>query len=345
VRKNRKDSINAKLEGLDRRWDLSLRYDAFEFDLGIRFEKGSPYSPFYYREIGAKVRHSRNHINLRVDDLDPADDLVENGGIIILPKDGWDYYKGNDVIVSFYQRTAARSLDAEINPVGREIGLTYTFSDNDLSPSGEREVNDAGVITNVFDKSQFHQVDVLLAETRRLPWFGHTFGLRWTGGWIDREVDDFFWFRIGSRPGLRGYTYYSIEGRSYVVGRATYRFPIFKSMDQPLLQLMFERLYGGIFAEAGIAWKRPVGEVLRLREIRDDIVRDVGFELRLDAVNFNTFPMRVHFEAAYPLDRVEIPADVIADPDLNEILIGEDGEPVVLSKQEWKFYFGILFGY
>lgn len=338
VRKNREDTSRFKFEGLDRDWDLDLRYDAFEVDAGVRLEAGSPYSPYFYRELAARYRYSRNHLNLKVTDITPSDDLTEDG-LIVLPKDGWDYYRAHDAILSFHTRSAARRVDAEINPVGREISLAYTWSHNDLSTSGDREVDDTGVVRTLFDTNDFHQLEGSIIERRALPWLDHTLALRLAGGWIDRKVDDFFWFRIGSRPGLRGYTYYSIEGRAYATGRATYRFPILGSIDKRFLQLTFERLYGGVFYEAGLAWKSPVLERITLDQVRGDVARDVGFELRLDLVSFYTFPARIHFEGAYPLDRVEIPVS-IADQDADA-----SDDTVVLTEKDWKFYFGVLFGY
>jgi hypothetical protein len=338
IRKHHDDRTRAKFEGLERTWDLDLRYDAFEADVGARLEKGDAYSPFYYREISAAFRHSRNHLNLRVTKLSPLDGLLDPGHLLVLPKDGWDYYRGYDFMLTYFRRAAARAVDAEINPAGREILFRYTHSRNKLSPSGESEVNDAGVIRTIYEDNNFHQLEGSWTEGVRMPWGGrHTLSMKLAGGWIDRLVDDFFWFRIGSRPGLRGYTYYTLEGRAYALARATYRFPIAGSIDRRFLQLIFERLYGGLFAETGIVWPRPIwGEITR-ESVADGLVSDVGFELRLDLVNFYTFPARIHFEAAYPLDSVELPAGVAPED-------AGSGERA-MSSEDWRLYFGVLFGY
>lgn len=335
VRKHRTDTTYSKLEGLERRWDLDLRYDAFEIDAGVRLESGSPFSPFFYSALEARFRHSRNHLNLRVSKLTPSDDLIDTGDVLILPKDGWDYYRGYDLILSYARRSAARATDAEINPVGREWSIAYTYSKNDLSTSGNQEVDASGVIRTVFDDNTFHQLEASVSERRSLPWFRHTLDLHVSGGWIDRNIDDFFWFRIGSRPGLRGYTYYSLEGRAYAIGRATYRFPIWSNIDRRLFQFVAERLYGGVFYEAGLAWQRPVWDHVTMDQVVRDRVRDVGFEVRLDLLNFDTFPARVHFEGAYPIDRVVIPTAVANAAD----------DELVRTDRDWRFYFGVLFGY
>ncbi len=336
IRKHREDAIDAKLEGLERRWDLDLRYDALEVDVGLRLENGSLYSPYFYSELSARFRYSKSHLNLAVTKLTPVDDLLDDGQFLILPKDGWDYYRGRDVVVSWTRRQAARRLDAEINPVGSSYALQYVFSNNDLSPSGNREVDDAGIVTTLYDDNTFHQISGVMQQSRGLPYGSHAFEARLQGGWISERVDDFFWFRVGSRPGLRGYTYYTLEGRAYGLGRATYRFPVLPKIDRRLLQFHLERLYAGVFYEAGLVWERPIWDDIKRQKLARDLVRDVGFELRLDMVNFNTFPARLYVEGAYSLDRVPIP-NTITDES------GDAGGE--LTTKDWKFYFGFLFGY
>ena len=333
IRKNREEQTEGKLEGLNRTWDLDLRYDALQVDAGLRLEFGSPFSPFAYQELSARYRYSKSHLDLTVTKLDPVGDLLGDGEFLILPRDGWDYYRGRDIVVSYTSRNNARELDAEINPVGREIGLTYTYSQNDLSPSGERDVNEAGIVTTVFEDNTFHQVDGRYRQSFRLPGGQPTLDIDTRGGWISQRVDDFFWFRVGSRPGLRGYTYYSLEGQAFGMGRATFRFPILPKINKRLLQFHFQRLYGGLFYEAGLIWERPIWSEVRKQKLARDLIRDVGFELRMDMVNFYTFPARLSIEGAYPLDRVPIPSTIA----------GEDGE--ARTDRDWKFYFGLLFGY
>lgn len=341
IRKNRDDTINAKLEGLDREWDLDLRYDTLEFDVGVKLEKGSPYSPFFYSELDARFRYAKSHLNLAVTSIDPPDGLEG----ALLPKDGWDYYRGRDLILSWRHRQAERRLDAEISPRGSEHRLRYMYSMNDLSTSGAREVDDAGIVRTLYDDNTFHQVDGGLTVRRGLPFWDHVLATEIEGGWISKPVDDFLWFRVGSQPGLRGYTYYSLEGRAYTLGRATYRFPVFEHIDRRFLQLHFEHLYAGVFAEAGLIWRNPIWDDVTEQAFGRDLIRDVGFELRLDMVSFYTFPAKLYLEGAYPLDHIAIP-----DPDTDVRELDATVSPVGddhpnRTDQEWRFYFGLLFGY
>ena len=355
IRRHENESGAAKIERRRREYDLDLRYDAFEIDAGIRLEKGSVYSPFFYRVLSAAFRHSRNHLNVTMTRLHPVNDLIGSDEFLVLPRFGWDYYRGYDAILSFEQRHAARAVDVEINPAGRDVKFRYTFSKNQLNPSGEQRIDDTGVIRSIYQENNFHQLEAELSERRRLPWGGrHTLDLRLSGGWIDRCVDDFFWFRFGSRPGLRGYTYYSLEGRAYAMGRATWRFPILRDINRRFLPWTFERLYGGVFAEAGVAWRQPIWNKISRERIMDEMVHDLGVELRLDLTNFYIFPSRIHFEAAYPMDRVWLPiglqqTDEPVDPLSlgNDIKVsgGEVRENLDRTERDWRFYFGILFGY
>jgi len=344
VRKHRDDLFYAKLEGQNRRWDLDLRYDAIEFDVGAKLQGGNEYDPYAYSEAALRFRYSKNHINLVVSRLTPSDDLVDDG-IVVLPKDGWDYHRGRDIVLSVQRRSNERRLDVEINPIGTEYDLSYTYSNNDLFNSENQDVNEAGILSNPFDNHVFHQVTGSYTRRTALPGWDHALETKLSGGWMSNNLsedtdrlDDFFWFRLGSRPGMRGYTYYTLEGRAYTMGRVAYRFPIWKSIDRRFLQLLFERLYGGVFYEAALVWENPVWSQIKRQKLGRDVIRDVGAELRLDLVNFYTFPARLHLEAAYPLDRVPIPNALTDDG-------SEQSDEPILTDEDWRFYFGVLFGY
>lgn len=344
IRKNRDDRINSKLEGLDREWDLDLRYDALEFDVGVRLEKGSPFSPYYYSELDARFRYSKSHLNLAVSAIRPTTGLEG----ALLPKDGWDYYRGRDLILQWRHRAAERRLDAEISPRGESYRLRYMYSSNDLNTSGEAEVDDAGIIRTIYEDNTYHQVDGTFGVSRGLPFWEHVLAGELQGGWISKPVDDFLWFRVGSQPGLRGYSYYSLEGRAYALGRATYRFPLLQHIDRRFLQLHFEHLYAGVFAEAGLVWRNPIWDDVTEQAIGRDLIRDVGFEVRLDMVSFYTFPAKLYVEGAFPLDQIAIPdldTDV-RDLDATVSPVDDDApDDIVRTDEEWRFYFGLLFGY
>ena len=149
-------------------------------------------------------------------------------------------------------------------------------------------------------------------EYLALPWWRHALSARLYAGWSDRSVNDFFDYHIGGLGFMRGYTYYSLEGRYALMANLTYRFPILRNLGAQVAQTFFDKLYGALYADVGRAWDH---------DFRWDAFKmDVGGQLRLDAVSFYGFPTRLAFDAAYGRDEVE-------------------------DRGAWKFYFSMLFGH
>lgn len=284
-------------------FDLDLRYDLLEADVGARFEFCDPFSPFYQKWLSLSLIYSKYGIGLKIYD----DSTGEFYG-----KDSWTYLRGKNLSASYYYKNIPPAVDGQINPRGgREIYLRYDRMFNKLS-SGEWK-NVEGILVPAYNRNYYNQLMLDWTEYRALPWGRHSLALRLKGGIIDREVDDFFYFQLGSQEGLKGYTYYYIEGRDMLFGSLTYRFPICKRINRQIGQVFLSRLYGGLFAEYGKTWHK--GEESAISR-----GRDVGAELRLEGFSFYSYPTRVNFQAAYGMDNPKV-------------------------KERWRFYFHLLFGF
>lgn len=288
---------------------FELRYDVSEYDGGVRYEWGEPYSLTYWKNLSLLYTHQDYNINLFLtDNLDGA----------LYGKGGFSYYRGNIITTRFDYRSIARAMDSDVNPRGgRTFEIRAAHNWAGLNPSG---LVDNETFKPIFEDNDFNEFEGDWREHFALPWGRNTIELRARGGMIDKvEIDDFFHFAIGSRPGLRGYTYYSAQGRKLGLASITYRFPILPRLNRQFLQFLVHRLYGGVFYEAGNVWNDKALEGLSANRL----LKDVGFELRLDATSFYVFPAAFHLEGAYALDR--LPGDLGGD--------------------EWRFYSGLLFGF
>jgi hypothetical protein len=318
VRRRSEDLADAKItggihEGEVRPVNFELRYDVTEIDAGVRYEWGPPFSYRYRKDLSVYYIRQKNHINLfATDDLDGS----------FYGKDGWDYYVGNSVHVRYDYRSVGRAIDSEINPRGgRQFTLRWAHNWANLNPAGNVDTEN---FQPIFEKNEFNEYEIDWREFFPLPWGRHTLELRGRGGLIDdTEVDDFFWWPIGSKPGLRGYSYFSKQGRKMAIAAATYRFPILRRIDQRFLSLFMHRLYGGVFFEAGNAWNDESLEGLSANRL----LRDAGFELRLESTSFYVFPASFYIEGAYGFDEI----------------YDDDGRQ--LGGNEWRWYTGLLFGY
>ena len=152
----------------------------------------------------------------------------------------------------------------------------------------------------------------------------HSFSIHLNAGYIDKKVDSFFDLYAGGLFGMKGYSYFSIEGRHKFILTLNYRFPIWQHIDKLLAHLYFDKLYFGLFFEYGDAWN-----YLDKRFSIAHFKKDVGLELRLNTFSYSLFPTRFFMQAAYPLDEIQ----------------NYDGSRKRLIKypKQWRFYFGALY--
>jgi hypothetical protein len=125
--------------------------------------------------------------------------------------------------------------------------------------------------------------------------------------------------------GMRGYPFYGIGGNKTMAINATYRFPISTQLNFRILQMYFTKLFGSVFYDIGDGWYGDVPSI-------DKWKRDAGFELRLEAFSFYSYPTRILFSGAYGLDRF---SRQVNDINIRTVTYGH----------EWRFYLGVLFGF
>ena len=235
---------------------------------------------------------------------------------------GYTYLNGFGLGLTYRMEMIARRRDRDISPVGRQLYARYDRMFNYFQDGFNEQ---ASFIDENYIKLFYNQFTVDWKEHMSMP--GNTrLGLRLYGGWINNDavndtsrVGDFFDYRLGGLNFMKGYTFYSIEGRKALMGTATLRFPLLPNMDKRVAQLYFDKVYGAVYASMGKAWDRNIGE-WNERYGRDGPLRDVGGQLRFDLISYYSVPTRVQVDVAYGIDEV---------PD----------------KGRWKSYFTVLFGY
>jgi len=236
---------------------------------------------------------------------------------------GYTYLNGFDLSLTYRHDSIARRRDRTINPrSGRHVLFRYDRMFNYFI-KGFDETN-TSFLDETYLNLFYNQVAVDWREYVALPG-SSALGLRLYGGWIDsdevdgEQVNDFFDFHLGGISHMKGYTYYSVEGRKAAMAQATWRVPLLPDVGRSLANVYFDKVYAGAYASLGKAWDRKVGE-------RDPIfnrkgpLRDVGGQLRLDLISFYSMPTRIQIDAAYGVDEVG-------------------------SQGPWKFYLTVLFNY
>jgi len=225
------------------------------------------------------------------------------------------YLNGSALQLSLSSDQIKPTKHSAINPTsGRYLFFKYAYEENDFlqafeyAPLGIKEV---------YKRYNFHKIEMDWEEYFENPLLkNHALSLRLRAGYIDRNVDDFFHLFTGGLLGMKGYSYFSVEGTKKLIGSVAYRFPLFNHIDWKLYNFYFNKLYFGVFYDYGNAWTK---DELDFSEFK----RDIGFQLRLETFSNYLFPTRFFLEAAYPLDEVS-------------------HEDVVYEKK-WRYYFGVLF--
>jgi WD40 repeat protein len=230
---------------------------------------------------------------------------------------GYTYFLGSDFALQWRHEAVSRSSTSSINPrAGRRFALRYDRQHNKFI-EGITINPEHGTLEEVFTTYNYNQFTADWDEYFSLPW-QHGLQLRVKAGYIDKPIDSFFNFFAGGLIGLKGYPYYSIEGRKFSFTSLTYRFKISDKLGLYIPPLQFDKLYAGVFFEYGNAWND--GSV-----VWSDFKKDIGLQVRADAFAFYNFPMRFFFDAAYGIDEVT--------------------NRGFKYGKEWRFYFGITFDY
>ena len=288
---------------------FNYRYQLSEVDVGFDLKTGKDHSlraAFIYSQYRATTKPEYKYRGFE------------------FPSTSYNYQIGRAFQLVWNYGGVAPSRTSEINPaIGRVISVRYNQEFNKFI--NDFKLTKFGTWAESFDKYNYAKLELDWKEHFRIWRSGdHALSLRFQGGWIDRPVHEFFNFFAGGLIGLRGYPFYSIEGRKLLIGKTTYRFPIFKHIDQRLLHFYFDKLYAGVFYDYGNAFDE---DKIKFSEFKGD----AGVELRLDMFSFYNFPTRIFFNAAYGFD------NYTKTENYNNVKLNYG--------KEWRYYIGVTFGY
>jgi Tol biopolymer transport system component len=291
-------------------------YNLMQASVGLRGKLGRN------AELSLSATYDRYDASVQSETFIPRTDGTVGFDRIEQKPFGYTYLNGFDLGLTYRFENIARRRDRDINPRGRKIYFRYDRMFNYFIKGFDQS---STFINEEYLKLFYNQFTLDWEEYVGLPW-NSTLGLRFYGGWIasdevdDKElVNDFFDFHLGGLSYMKGYTFYSIEGRKAAMGTATLRFPLIADWGSRFLHLYFDKMYGAVYGDIGKAWDGERGEPDSFYG-RTGPLRDVGGQLRFDLISYYSIPTRVQMDLAYGIDE-------IAD------------------RSPWKFYLTVLFGY
>jgi Tol biopolymer transport system component len=291
------------IEGYYKKADVGLHFNILEADIGAEQTISRD------QTIRLAFTHQRYTSQIK--------DFLFDGVAYQSPPN--TYFIGSAFSLKWELDQVARRVLSQINPsAGRRIEFIYAREMNQFFKDYATD-NQYGTLQEVYSRYNYNRFELNWSEYFTMPWSRkHAVAAQIKVGVIDKQVDDFFDFFAGGLPGLRGYPFYSIEGRKLLMGRFSYRLPILTQFQHRFLHVTTDNLYVGAFFDAGNAFN---GTLAGLNSLK----RDVGVDLRLSAFSFYGFPTAVSFQAAYGLDRFKN----------NDSTYGK----------EWRYYLTMLFDF
>ncbi len=289
--------------------DVNFSYSLLEGDVGARFKLDDAQeltTTFVYSRYRAHQEYETNN------------KLSREWNEILLSMNKfptYNYYIGKDFSLTYTMDGLLPYLHSEISPLGRKITFKYNYGLNKFIKGFK--IADFGVEPD-YDNYNFSSFNLDWRENIALFSKNHVLGLNFQGGFIDRPIHSFFNYFAGGLLGMRGYPYYSIEGRKLMIGELKYRFPIWKNMDFRRFHIYFDKIFADVFCDYGSAFDQN-----NLKQV--NFKKDVGFEIRLNSISSYAYPASLFFSAAYGLDKFR-------------------HENQWYGK-EWRYYFGLSFGY
>ncbi|MEO8167524.1 MAG: DPP IV N-terminal domain-containing protein, partial [bacterium] len=286
---------------------VDVTYNLTEFDIALA-------QWTHVGEIEFRYAHSRYTSNIETFKNPETGTLISGSSDL--------YLIANDLTLKYSVQAIGRSNTSEINPVGRKILFTLSRSLNKFNGDGEYVVGPTGLVP-VYKPVNFTRVELNWREY--IPFFfkNHTLTFKARGGSIlENTVDGFFDFYAGGLIGMKGYPFYAIGGNEIAVAGLEYRFPLINNIDIRFLQFYFDKFYASVYGDFGNAWSS-------VKPSLKDFKSDAGIEFRLESFSWYSYPTRIFFNASYGL---------------NEFVKDVRGTPVKYGK-EWRFYFGVLFGF
>lgn len=230
----------------------------------------------------------------------------------------YNYHLGSEIQIKWDYQGVKPSVSSDIAPDGGgKLTLQAKWSHNKFLNDFEVHKN-YGTLVEVYKPYDFYSLEMDWHEY--LPGLvkDHSIALRLKAGYLDRPVDDFYYFFGGGLDGLKGYSFYSLQGRKLLQLDVAYRFPVCTNINTRLWFLHLHKLYLSVYAQVGNIWSSE-------KFYTADIKRDAGVQLRLKMFSFYNFPLCLTFDSVYGFDRYRLRGNWYGE--------------------EWRFYFGILFDF
>ncbi len=207
----------------------------------------------------------------------------------------YDYYRGWAFNTNWSLNMVKKGVHASINPSGGfKLATGISLEKNDFIEG--LNLSDSGTLLEEFKPNDLVRIQCAGSYYCGLPIFKNwTFSLTGEAGWINKkDVDSFFHFYLGGMPGIKGYSFYSIQGTKKLFLDATIRIPIFMGKHYKLNWMTIQNSTIGFVLQAGDAWDTTYY-----------LKQSLGIQWRINGFSFYNFPTAIELEYHQPNTKFE----------------------------------------
>ena len=304
---------------LTRRQQLSFQYLRRDYRENWDLRRFRVQQQIYVVQDGVDITDQLDDIPLGQDTL-----LVEPNNSQAF-YDGLEFFSAHDISIGWTYQKWKPTADQAFYRQGREFSFLYRYSSPTVADSLAQQTSTNGVPLDAFGpaKKRFRVNEYvgLYSERIGLP-FGNALGFQMLGGFRNLKLKPgfipdgglfegrFYWplrYYLGGLNFMSGYPYFVQSGSKLIYGKVEYTFPLVSRLNLRFMNFTFAKIYGRLFAEVG-----GVGNFnkLKLGDLDgDDVIRDIGGEVRMRLFTFYRLPMFAFFQVARPLDRSQFADD------------------------------------
>lgn len=280
-----------------------------------------------------RLNYSHSELFVRISD----NKELQGTQLVDIPSTGLiKYFYGNDFSAKWTFLDLVPSVDGEINPRGgRRSELTVSYNLDNLI-RGFAFNTGTGATEELYRSGYHPRIEWSHTEYAKVPGTLHSLEVGLNAGIIPVNVDSFYNFFGGGLTGLRGYSFYSIEGNKLAALNTIYRFPLLRHIDADFSVFHLDKIFMGFYGGLGNAWTQ--------HQDWKKWKRSVGAELRIEMNAFYVYPTRINFMAAYGLDRFKTAGPLISKYDPLSGGIFRESQ-IIQNGGQWRFYLTVLFGF
>ncbi|MFL3007123.1 MAG: hypothetical protein ACJZ10_03905 [Candidatus Neomarinimicrobiota bacterium] len=203
----------------------------------------------------------------------------------------YDYFRGWVLNTNWSLNRVKRGVNSSINPSsGFKVSSNISFEKNDFIEG--LNLSDAGTLLEEFRPNNLVRLDLHGSYYSKIPFINYmNLSIGGELGWISKNtVDSFFHFYLGGIPGIKGYSFYSIQGTKKIFLDFTFRIPIFTQQHYKIGWVTIQNSTIGLINQIGDAWD-PDKLLLK---------KSVGIQWRINGFSFYNFPTAIELEYHQP---------------------------------------------